>query len=158
SQAASARQIITAIVQRFYDPLDVEVVELKSTPTKLSTGESVQGVSSLAEASQLLGANNTNKHNNDCIVFLTGILINGQDQGAGGLLGISSGTDINNFNLTEGSALALVTDIALGQETSNPVNLAVTAAHEAGHNFGLLHSYDTTFSGFLGNAANTYHQ
>ena len=157
SGAAAARATIVSLVSRYYEPTNVEVVELKATPTKLSTGELVKGAATLAESSQLLGINNKSAAHNDTIVFITGVLINGRDQGTGGLLGISNGTDIFNFNKTEGSALTLLTDPANGVDpTNDAIDLAITAAHEAGHSFGLKHAYDTSFSGFLGPDAGMY--
>jgi RTX calcium-binding nonapeptide repeat (4 copies)/Metallo-peptidase family M12B Reprolysin-like len=126
--AAADRTAIMDLVQRFYAPLDVTVVQNSAT--------------SLNDISVALGANEGQTENNDSYVIVGLFTINGTDNpanfAANGYGGLATVTDIGNFNNNDGTAFVLMRDFA---NRYTPQFLGDQVAHESGHLFGLRHTF-----------------
>jgi hypothetical protein len=126
--AATDRTAIMDLVQRFYAPLDITVVQ--------------NSAASLNDISAALGANEGQTENNDSYVIVGLFTINGTDNpanfAANGYGGLATGTDIGNFNNNDGTAFVLMRDFA---NRYTPQFLGDQVAHESGHLFGLRHTF-----------------
>src|SRR5262245_19649977 len=126
--ATADRTAIMNLVQRFYAPLDVNVVQ--------------NSAASLDDISAALGANEGQTENNDSYVIVGLITINGTDNhanlAANGYGGLATVTDIGNFNNNDGTAFVLMRDSA---NRYTPQFLGDQVAHESGHLFGLRHTF-----------------
>lgn len=128
---AAIRATMTALTRRFFEPFDINVVELVGTA----------GAANLNDVSTILGQNEGAAENNDTYLLIGGWLINGTDNpnsnafGTNAYGGLSTGTDINGNNDNDGTALVIFG--GTGNATfDGPQNV-----HEAGHAFGLEHVY-----------------
>lgn len=137
--ASTMRATMDALVQRFYQGLDITVVDLTATPQNVN-GHTVQAASSLAEISQTLGANEGDAKNNDTYVIVGQFIINGTDNprffATNGYGGISTATDIGGLNNNDGTALVMLKGSGDGVLFNGD-----QIAHEAGHAFGLRHVF-----------------
>jgi Metallo-peptidase family M12/RTX calcium-binding nonapeptide repeat (4 copies) len=138
--AAQLRRDIDTLVQRYYAPFNVAVVDLTAGSQNVN-GHSVRAAASLDEVSQTLGVNNADAQHNDGYVLVGQLTLGPNNFDPSGQYGgIATQTDIGLPNTHDGSALALV--------EANYVNpatfIGLTVAHEAGHTFGLQHTYGNT--------------
>lgn len=137
---AAFRANVMAHVRRVYEPLNTTVVELTATP-QLVNGHNVQGASSLADISATLGVNEGDAGgDNDAYVLFV-------------LPEIGPGDDNpNNFATNGYGGKAPLTDIGVGNNTDDTVLaflynnpsvafMGAQVAHEAGHAYGLRHSF-----------------
>ncbi|MFO0935251.1 MAG: VCBS repeat-containing protein [Gemmataceae bacterium] len=157
SQSAANRKQMTDYVRRLYEPFNIAVVELTSTP-QIVNGHSVKAASSLADISVTLGANNSDTQHNDSYTMVGQWLLDGTDfvAATGGVVGISNGSDLNGLgggsNNFEGSVIVTVSSLIqqTPQIQDNTYN-GDTIAHENGHSFGLGHVYPNfDFSAAMG--------
>ena len=126
ANAATMRATMNAMVRRFFEPLDIFVVE--------------SGAASLADISSVLGFNESAAENNDGYMLIAAIAIgmNGDDPtrfATNGYGGVATGTDIGSNNNNDGTALTLL------NSSYNAEFLGSQIAHEAGHLFGLRHTF-----------------
>src|SRR5262245_28535775 len=122
--AAADRTTIMNLVQRFYAPLDVNVVQ--------------NSAASLDDISVALGANEGQTENNDSYVIVGLFTVNGTDNPVGRYGGIATTTDIGSFNNNDGTAFVLMTPFATRESAQF---LGDQIAHESGHLFGLRHTF-----------------
>ena len=144
ASAATMRQTIDALVQRAYAPFDVTVMDLTAAGTTVN-GKTVAAAASLDDESKTLAASGDG---HDSYVFVAQAIINGTvadnthdptQFAKHGYGGIASVLDFNNNlagnNTHDGTALALLrSDYGVNK-------LSQTIAHEAGHLFGLTHTW-----------------
>ena len=136
--AATMRATIMTLVRRFYEPLDITVVEL-TAGAQIVNGVSVRGASSLNDVSLTLDANEAAIKDTDCYVLVGQMIIGAgnYNPGADGLVGIADADDLNSrSNLRDDTAV-----ITLNGNSYSSELLAFGIAHEAGHNFGLRHTF-----------------
>lgn len=131
------RTRMTALAQRFFEGLDIRVVDLTSNFQTVD-GHNVRAAASLEEVSQTLGLNEADStENNDAYIFVARFVINGTFNPANSLYGgLATGTDIGQNNNNDGTALVCL----LGSGDSANFN-GNQIAHEAGHVLGLRHVY-----------------
>ena len=152
SFSAAERAQMLATVIRAYQPLDVHVVELTTTPQMTIDGRWVTGASSMADVvNTLRGGDPTMK---DAYVFAARFIadpggVNEVVYGPSGG-GTSPVDGLDTSDLTSGLNLhddvaVVFTDTSFGFNFNTMNNIA----HEAGHNFGLRHSLTNS----SGNAA-----
>lgn len=137
---AAMRAEINQFVTRFYEPLDITVVDLTPTAQNVN-GYSVAAASSLDDISVTLGLNEGDAENNDTYIIVGlftidpgGDNFNPADSDYGGL---STGTDIGGFNDNDGTALVLLVSGLFDDSDF----LGPQVAHESGHAFGLRHTF-----------------
>ena len=136
--AASMRASIMSLVRRFYEPLDITVVELTAS-AQIVNGVSVRGASSLNDVSLTLDANEAAVKDNDCYILVGQMIIGAgnYNPGADGLVGIADLDDLlARSNLRDDTAV-----ITLNGTTWSTELLAFGIAHEGAHNFGLRHTF-----------------
>src|SRR5262249_4306087 len=138
--AGQLRHDIDTLVQRYYAPFNVTVVDLTANYQNVN-GHNVRAAASLDEISQTLGINNADAQHNDGYVLVGQLMLGPNNFDPSGLYGgIATQTDIGMANTHDGSALALAE-----ATYANPATfLGLTVAHEAGHTFGLVHTYGNT--------------
>jgi len=147
-QAAAMRAEIMQLVRRFYEPLDVTVVELTAS-NQLVNGFNVRGAASLNDISLTMNLNEAAAKNNDNYVLVGNMFIGpaGYNPGYDGLVGIADDDDLlARSNLRDDTSVITLADNFWGTEL-----LAFGIAHEAGHNFGLRHTFGnfpTSATGF----------
>ena len=128
--AAALRATMNALTQRFYEPFDINVVDLVGSA----------GAANLNDVSTILGANEGSGEDNDTYLLIGQFIINGTDNPAtfasNGYGGLSTGTDSGGDNDNDGTALVLLIGTGDSATFNGPQN-----AHEAGHAFGLEHVY-----------------
>jgi hypothetical protein len=127
ANAAAMRTTMNAMVRRYFEPLDINVVV-------------VGGAASLAEISVTLGQNEAETENNDGYMLIAALAIgpNGDDPtqfATNGYGGKATGTDIGSNNNNDGTALTLL------RSDYSAEFLGAQIAHEAGHLFGLQHTF-----------------
>lgn len=140
ASAATFRSTMMELVRRFYQPLDITVVELTSSFQTVN-GHSVRAAANLDDISATLGANEGDAKNNDSYVIVGQFQIGASNDNpatfaSNGYGGLSTGTDIGGNNNNDGTAFVLL----IGSGDSAQFN-GVQIAHEAGHAFGLRHVY-----------------
>ena len=128
AEAATDRATIMDMVERFYEPLDISVVQASAT--------------SLDDMSDTLGQNEAQAKNNDSYVIVGLFTINGTDNpvyfASNGYGGIATGTDIGNFNNNDGTAFVMMRPF---NDRYSEQFLGVQVAHESGHLNGLIHTF-----------------
>lgn len=139
------RADMMSYVRRFFDPFDIDVIELTSTPVNVN-GRMVSAASNLAEISSTLGANEAGVvKNNDAYVLMGRCIVHRPAADGGdvdvGLTwgGYANGLDTPSNNNNDNTALGFLVPGSLGPS----VNFGFWGnliAHEAGHLFGLQHS------------------
>ena len=126
SAATALRSTMNALTQRFYEPFDINVVDLVGSA----------GAANLNGVSTILGQLGTH----DTYLLIGRFIINGTDNPAtfasNGYGGLSTGTDSGGDNDNDGTALVLLIGTNDSATFNGPQN-----AHEAGHAFGLEHVY-----------------
>lgn len=136
--AAQMRATVMTLVRRYYEPLDITVVELTSS-AQIVNGISVRGASSLNDISLTLDANEAAAKDNDCYVLVGQMVIGSgnYNPATDGLIGIADGDDLNaTANQRDDTAVITLRGNAYTTDV-----LAFAIAHEAGHNFGLRHTF-----------------
>jgi hypothetical protein len=138
-----------SLVRRFYEPLDITVVELTATAQNVN-GHMVQAAANLNEVSDTLGVNEGDAKNNDGYVLVGLISIGASGDNpvffaSNGYGGIATGTDIGSANNNDGSALVLLRPVPGpgGAPLYSAQFLGDQVAHEAAHTFGLRHTCGT---------------
>lgn len=129
--AAAVRADMTEFTRRFFEPFDINVVDLVGSA----------GAANLNDVSTILGNNEGGPENNDTYLLIGGYLINGTDNPNSNAFsnpygGLSTGSDINGDNDEDGTALVILSGPGAGAQFNGPQNV-----HEAGHAFGLEHVY-----------------
>ncbi|HSB86970.1 MAG TPA: LEPR-XLL domain-containing protein, partial [Ilumatobacteraceae bacterium] len=123
-EAAADRAAITDLVERMYEPFDINVVQASAA--------------SLADISVTLGLTGT--HDSYVIVGL--FMINGTDNpvyfASNGYGGLATGTDIGSANNNDGTAFVLMRPFT---DRYSEQFLGDQVVHESGHLFGLVHSF-----------------
>ena len=141
SSAAANRVAMMQQIRRYYEAIDVTVVELTATDQTVN-GITVKGAATLADVSVTLGLNEVGSRNNDTYALVGMGLVDGNDLlGDFGLAGIANGKDLGNkANLNDDTCLNFVSaSFPLGNVFDGD-----TIAHESGHNLGLRHVYHTS--------------
>jgi hypothetical protein len=135
---AQMRSEIMEFTRRMYEPFDITVVELTANFQDVN-GFQVRAAANLNEVSDILGLNEAATKNNDTYVFVGEISIGGNqyNPALSAYGGISTGTDIGLPNNNDGAVLVLLT----GLELESSAFLGSQVGHEAGHAFGLLHTF-----------------
>jgi hypothetical protein len=133
ADVADLRSAVVSLVQRYFAPFDVNVV--------------TAAASNLADVTNTLAANNGDAHGRfDAYVFVAGVT-NAQPRPIpAGLFGQAGGNDFNlRRNTTDDTAVVFVNNLfsAGNANATAGTALAYTAAHEAGHTFGLAHTNNT---------------
>ena len=156
ASAATMRTTVDAMVQREYAALDVTIVDLTATATTIN-GHSVAAAANFDDVSRTLAASGDG---HDSYVMVGQAIINGTASNTTtdptlfpkfGYGGIASDLDFNKNlagnNTHEGTALALLQRIVRADGTVASQygvdKVAQTIAHEAGHLFGLTHTWRT---------------
>jgi hypothetical protein len=138
AQATQMRADIMTLVRRFYEPLDVTVVELTSA-NQLVNGFNVRGAASLNDISLTMNLNEAAAKNNDNYVLVGNMFIgvNRYNPGYDGLVGIADDDDLlARSNLRDDTSVVTLADNFWSTDI-----LAFGIAHEAAHNFGLRHTF-----------------
>ncbi|MEA2709543.1 MAG: hypothetical protein QOF78_2144, partial [Phycisphaerales bacterium] len=145
------RATMTALAQRFYEAYDITVVELTDTLQNVN-GHMVRSAANLNEISETLGINEGDSENNDSYIIVGQFLIGASnDNPSSRYGGISTGTDIGGNNNNDGTAF-----VCLGGSGDSATFNGAQIAHEAGHAFGLEHTYrQNTGSGPAATITNT---
>jgi hypothetical protein len=130
------RAAVFSLVQRYYEPFDVNVVLAPA----LNNTNSTTYYNGIRDA---LNAGPAVTGERDCWVFTNVITVaaTGQLVSPGSLYGIASGRDIGGVNANDDSCVVFA-DAVLGAfgNASADNALAYTSAHEAAHNFTLAHT------------------
>jgi hypothetical protein len=136
----SLKARMTALTQRFYQGLDIRVVELTSSFQTVD-GNSVRAAASLTEISETLGLNEASSENNDAYVIVGRFVIDGTFNPAlSSYGGIATGTNIGTLNTADGTAFVCLTGSNDTTGTS-PNFLGNQIVHESGHLLGMRHVY-----------------
>ena len=137
------RADIMSFVRRFYEPYDIDVIELTANAITVN-GRNVSGAANLAEISSTLGANEAGVAKNNDAYVLVGNMVVHRPAGDGGDIDIStvwggyaSTIDMPSGNASDNSAVAFVPP---GLGAVNAGGWGNLIAHEAGHLFGFQHS------------------
>ena len=132
------RNSIVALVQRHYEPFDVNVV--------------VSSAGSLDAVNQAMAANSGDVTGQfDAYVFVTGVTrtnIGTQVGRNSKLLGIAARRDLNEGQNTRDETAVVFADDFLSQlvdgvQVPYDIAMADVASHESGHTLGLVHSQDS---------------
>jgi Ca2+-binding RTX toxin-like protein len=145
AEITAMRTNIMTLLNRYYAPFDVRIVEVGATP------RGPQGAATLADIRATLGRANTR----DTYVLVAGLAVN-TGALAADVMGVSGGNDMferadGTFrNATDDTVIVLANNIFAddhGDATGGDTSFAFTIAHESGHTFGLEHTrnfYDST--------------
>jgi Ca2+-binding RTX toxin-like protein len=133
--ATALRDNTLALVRRFYDPFDVTV--------------QVARAASLTDVTDALARNAGDASGQfDAYVFVAGVTPSAGTIPSG-LLGIAALPDLGGSNVTDDTAVVFANNV-FGLNTNNDASadtaLALTAAHEAGHNLSLEHTTNTSLT------------
>jgi hypothetical protein len=136
TQIAQMRHDIVSLVQRYYAPFDINIVEV-------TAATAFRAAASLDDIVATLAFNNAETERNDAYLLIAGITSGGMSLGGGTLNGQAGGNDLSSTNLADDTAVVLANNLF----TNGSANLAQgdtafawTIAHEAGHTFGLEHT------------------
>ncbi|MEA2709542.1 MAG: hypothetical protein QOF78_2143 [Phycisphaerales bacterium] len=142
------RTNVLTLAQRYYAPFDVNV---QIAPAVGDLDTSADYINDLRAQLQL-GANTDGEY--DGWVFIANVLRAGDNASIGvlsGNNGISNGTDIDNNNTQDNCEITFADQVfGPSPNTNVDTRLAYTAAHEGGHDFGLVHTNNG--NGTSGNA------
>lgn len=134
AQTTEMRTGIMTLMQRYYEPFDINIVELTATGGNL-------GAATLTDIRTALDANNGAAEHNDAYMLVAGIA--GSTAIHTTAAGVAGGNDVYSTNLTDDSAVVLANNIfaSIGTNVGRGDNwFAYTTAHEAGHTLGLWHT------------------
>ncbi len=139
------RADIMTFVRRFYEPFDIDVIELTATPVNVN-GRMVAGANDLDDISSTMGANEAGVvKNNDAYVLLGAMVVHrpvadGGDFDPSSVFGgYASVIDMPSNNNSDNTAIGYLGPGALAN-VANDAFWGNLIAHEAGHLFGLQHS------------------
>lgn len=137
SNSATMRAQIMSMVQRFYAPLDITVVELTSSFQSVN-GHNVRAAASLNDISLTLGANEGDAKNNDDYVIVGQIAIGASNDNPAAFAtnGYGGISPVNRPNNADNTSLVFLRNLDYSAQF-----LGVQVAHESGHGFGLSHSF-----------------
>ncbi len=133
NQTAAIRTGIMTLLSRYYEPLDVTIVELTAT------SQPRQAAATLADIRSALDSANTQ----DAYVLIAGMTVAPEtlDQGLNGQAGGDDAT--SGGNATDDTVLVLANHLfnnGSANATTGDTAFAYTVAHEASHTFGLEHT------------------
>ncbi|MFO0881470.1 MAG: hypothetical protein U0840_29570, partial [Gemmataceae bacterium] len=136
----SLRDNVMSLIQRYYAPFDVNVI-LAPAVDNTSSATYITGVQTFLQA----GAATDGER--DCWEFVADIVRTSDLFSVGQLNnanGIAAAVDIGNNNTRDDSAVIFSDQILVGLGTiaQADTRLGYTTAHEAGHTFGLQHTWN----------------
>ena len=134
------RADIMAMVRRFYDPFDIQVIDLTTAAQTIpGTGVSAQAATSLNDVSATLGL--LASHDSYIIMGLWAIgpgMDNPATFADNGYGGLATGTDTPGNNDNDGTALVMMRAFA---NRYSEEFLGAQVGHESGHLWGLQHTF-----------------